>query len=108
MHVLIGLDGHELIDPHAAGLAYAPQVVALQIDEHDVFGALLRVRSELRHLARSSPGRRLRGRVPAIGRVSMRRPMTRTRRSGDELRIATPCHCASAAKGAGLAAHRRP
>ena len=31
------------------------------------------------------------------------RPLTRTSRSGEELRIATSCHCASAANGAGLA-----
>ena len=56
MHVRIGLDGHELIHPHAAGLAHAPEVVALQIDEHDVFGALLGVGGKFGHLARIISG----------------------------------------------------
>ena len=51
MHVRVALDAHELIHAHAAGLADAPEIVALQIDEHDVLGALLRMGDQRRDLA---------------------------------------------------------
>ena len=41
MDVRIRLDGHELIDLHGARFADPPQVVALQVDQHHVLGALL-------------------------------------------------------------------
>ena len=50
MHVGIGLDAHELIDAHGAGFADSPEVVALEVDQHHVLGALLRMRGELRSL----------------------------------------------------------
>ena len=69
VHVGIRLDAHEFIDAHAARLAHPAEIVALQIDEHHVLGALLRMRGELGHLgAHRRPGLRLRGRVPAMGR----------------------------------------
>ncbi len=42
----IALDLGEGVDPHRAGLAHAPEVVAPQVHEHDVLGALLRVRAQ--------------------------------------------------------------
>ena len=55
MHVGVGLDDHELIDPHGAGLAHATEIVALQVDEHDVLGALLGMGRKLAHLALRHP-----------------------------------------------------
>ena len=47
---------------HGARLAHAPEIVALQVDQHDVLGALLRMRVQLarqsevgrRHLRRAA------------------------------------------------------
>jgi hypothetical protein len=47
MHVRIRLDRHELVDLHAARLAHAPQIVALQVDQHHVLGPLLGMRVQL-------------------------------------------------------------
>src|SRR6185369_17607482 len=52
MHVRVRLDGHELIDAHAARLADPAKVVALEVDQHDVFRALFRMRRELSHLGK--------------------------------------------------------
>ena len=41
MHVGIGLHRHVLIDAHRAADADPAQIVALQIDQHDVLRALL-------------------------------------------------------------------
>ena len=38
---------HELIDVHGARFADAAEVVAFQVDQHDVLGALLRVGVQL-------------------------------------------------------------
>ena len=46
-HVRVGLDRHERLDLDAAGLADAPEVVAAEVDEHHVLGALLRVLEQL-------------------------------------------------------------
>src|SRR5690606_41193077 len=43
----IALDGHGVRDLDRAGLGNAADVVAGQVDEHDVFGALLRVGQQL-------------------------------------------------------------
>src|SRR5438445_12626796 len=40
-HVRIALDGHQLGDFYAAGHADAPQVVATEVHQHHVLGALL-------------------------------------------------------------------
>ena len=42
-HVRVGLDGHERLDLDGAVLAHAPEVVAAEVDEHHVLGALLLV-----------------------------------------------------------------
>ena len=48
MHdVRVGLDGHERLDLDGAVLAHAPEVVAAEVDEHDVLGALLLVREQV-------------------------------------------------------------
>jgi len=47
MHdVGIALDHHLLGDLHRAGLRHAPGIVAAQIDQHDMFGALLGIRQQ--------------------------------------------------------------
>ena len=48
MHqVRVGLDRHQLVDLDAAVLADAAEVVAAEVDEHHVLGALLRVGEQL-------------------------------------------------------------
>ena len=91
------------------GLADPPEVVALEVDEHDVLGALLGMRGELGHLARVV--RRAGGCAGACRRwAACRRAVrsTRTSRSGEEL---SDCHVRATARaprtGAGLAAHSR-
>src|SRR3984957_3989285 len=46
-NVAVGLDLHQLVDHDAAVLAHASQVVASQVDEHHVLGALLLVFQQL-------------------------------------------------------------
>jgi hypothetical protein len=46
-HVAVVLDGHEALDRHRAVFAHPPQVVAPEVDEHDVLGALLLVGEQL-------------------------------------------------------------
>ena len=83
-HVRVALDHRVLAHAHAADLRDAAHVVAAQVDQHHVLGALLRVGEQLASSARSSSGVRPRGRVPAIGRTSIRPSSSRTRISGDE------------------------
>ena len=61
VHVLIGLDGHQLVDPYGAGLAHPSEIVTLQVDQHDVLGPFLGVGRELAHFPT------LAGRIPAAG-----------------------------------------
>ena len=51
MHVRIGLGDHVFVHRHAARLADAAEIVALEVDQHDVFGALLRMRHEFGGIA---------------------------------------------------------
>src|ERR1700733_5279087 len=51
MHVRITLDAHELVGVHAARTADTSQIIALQVDQHDVFRALLRMHNQRRDLA---------------------------------------------------------
>ena len=68
----------------AAVLAHAAEVVAAEVDEHHVLGALLLVGEQLLRRSRSSSSASPpRGRVPAIGRVATRRPVTVTSGSGE-------------------------
>ena len=46
-HVAVVLDRHEVLDLDAAVLAHAAEVVAAEVDEHHVLGALLRVGEQL-------------------------------------------------------------
>ncbi len=76
-HVAVGLDLHQLVDRHAAVLADPPEVVAAEIDEHHVLGALLLVGQQLggdpavllgRRAARARAGdRRVRDVAPVDG-----------------------------------------
>ena len=50
-HVRVALHAHELVDLHAARHADAAEVVAPQVDQHDVLGALLVVGAQLGHEA---------------------------------------------------------
>ena len=69
MHdVAVGLDLHQLVDHNRAVLAHAAEVVAAEVDEHHVLGALLLVGEQLVGDRASSSGLAPRGRVPAIGR----------------------------------------
>jgi hypothetical protein len=56
VHVLVRLDGHELVHLYRAGLAHPPEVVALEVDQHDVLGPLLRVSCERTHLTQVLAG----------------------------------------------------
>ena len=66
-----------------AVVAHAAEIVAPEVDEHDVLGALFLVALELLGQAQILVVVLPRGRVPAIGCVSARRPSTRTSISGD-------------------------
>ena len=67
-----------------AVLAHPPEVVAPEVDEHHVLGALLLVGQQLRRRSRaSSAASAPRGRVPAIGRVETWRPVTVSSGSGE-------------------------
>ncbi len=50
MHMCVGLGDHELIDDHRTRFAHPSQIIAFQIDEHDVLGALLRMGYQCRSL----------------------------------------------------------
>ena len=90
-HVREALEPHELRHAHRAVGADPADVVAAEIDEHDVLGPLLLVALQLLAepqilLRRCAP----RGRVPAIGWVSTCDPSTRTSISGDDPTTDTP------------------
>src|SRR6266478_6598934 len=55
MGVRLTLDGHQLIHTHRARLAYAAEIVALEIDQHDVLRPLLRMGGERGHLRKVLP-----------------------------------------------------
>ena len=73
-HVAVPLERHQLVDGDRAELGHPPDVVARQIDEHDVLGALLGM---LHQLGRHEP-------VVLVGAPSATGPgdRARTRRSG--------------------------
>ena len=82
--VRVELHAHELVDAHAARHAHAPQVVAPEVDEHHVLGALLLVGAQVGDEAPVLGGVAPRRRVPAIGRVSTWSPCTVMSGSGLE------------------------
>ena len=47
MHVCVALQHHHLIDFDTAGFAHAAKIIALQINQHDMFRPLLWVRKQL-------------------------------------------------------------
>ena len=53
-HVAVPLDHHHVREFDGAVLGNAPHVVAAQVDQHDVFGTLLRVGQQLVGQRRSS------------------------------------------------------
>ena len=60
------------------------EIVAQEVDDHDVLGPVLLARQQLARRARaSSSGVAPRGRVPLIGRVSTRPPRSSRNRSGE-------------------------
>jgi hypothetical protein len=82
--VRVALDHHLVGHHHRAGLGDAADVVAAQVDQHQVLGQLLGIGLEFGFQpARSSSGVRPRGRVPAIGRTMASPPCTRTSTSGE-------------------------
>ena len=46
MHVRVGLGDHVFVHRHAARLADASEIVALEVDQHDVLGAFLGMRDQ--------------------------------------------------------------
>ncbi len=52
MHVGIAFHRHQFVHLDAAGITNATQIVALQVDQHDVLGALLGMRDQLAHARR--------------------------------------------------------
>jgi hypothetical protein len=81
--VRVGLHAHEGLDLDRAVLADPPEVVAAEVDEHHVLRALLLVREQLGGDRASSAVSPPRGRVPAMGRVLTRRPVTVSSGSGE-------------------------
>ena len=56
-HVRVALDEHQPLHLHRAVLADAAQIVAAQVHEHDVFGALLRIGQKFALRAPGPPSR---------------------------------------------------
>ena len=90
MHRREALERAQLGHRDAAVAADAREVVAQQVDDHHVLGAVLLAGRQLGR-ERVVLGRRAapRGRVPLIGRVSTRSPSSRRKRSGDDEAITT-------------------
>ena len=90
---------------HGAESGDATNVVAAEIDEHHVLGALLLVGAGAPPAsAASSSGVAPRGRVPAIGRTVTRPPATRTSSSGELPTSSTPSSTRWYMYGDGLSA----
>ena len=84
MHVRIRLGDHVLVHRHAAGFAHAPEIVALEVDQHDVLGAFLGMRDRARR-CRADPARRSLARARAgDGPRRDLAALMRSSRSGDD------------------------
>ena len=81
--VAVALEGHQLVDLLGAEAHDPADVVAGQVDEHDVLGQLLRVLDSSASSRRSSSSVEPRRRVPAIGREITRPSSSWTIGSGD-------------------------
>ncbi len=96
---------------HAAGFADAAEIVALEVDEHDVLGAFLGMRHQFGGVAPVLLGDPWRARVPAIGRVEISRPVDAQQPLGRR-REDRSCRAAArwrrTAPGSHGAARRRP
>ena len=67
-HVRVALDKHQLLDVHRTVFRNAAQIVAAQVDQHDVLGALLRIGGQFGFQCGVFLFIAPRARVPAIGR----------------------------------------
>ena len=109
MHdVGVALDEHEVfVTLTVPVFADTADVVAAEVDEHDVLGALFFVGEHLALGGEVGFFAGAAGRVPAMGRYSMRRPSTRTRSSGEEptmwvfLRVSLICAGALSCRSGG-------
>ena len=82
----IGFDLEQIADRHAAGLGDAAEIVADQIHDHQILGAVLGAGRKLRPLRRVVAVSR--AAVPFIGRAVIRPSAARSKNSsGDRLRI---------------------
>ena len=90
VHRRVLLDRHQFGHAHAVDLADAAEVVAQQVDDHQVLGERLFVLGQLLCAwPRPATGSAERGAVPLIGRaITLRSRSTERKRSGEELTIA--------------------
>ena len=79
----IAFDLHEFVYLDAAGNADAPDVVACQINQHDVFGSLFGIVFQFFRQLLIALYSVPRGRVPAMGRMVTSLSSKRTSNSGD-------------------------
>ena len=108
MHVCIGLGDHVFVHRHAAGLADAAEIVAFEIDQHDVLGAFLGMRHQLGGVAPILLGvpvaRARAGDGPRrnLAALDAQQPLGRRRKDAS-------CRgsCTLAANGAGFARRKR-
>ena len=90
-HVAVALEEELVGHLDRADRGDAADVVAAEIEQHQVLGALLRIGEQAVGVRRaSSAGVAPRGRVPAIGRIVTLPSRTRTRISGREQTIWKP------------------
>ena len=89
-HVAVVLEEELVGDLDAAERRDAADVVAAEVEQHQVLGAFLGVGEQLVAERLSSSGVAPRGRVPAIGRIVTSPSRTRTRISGLEPTTAKP------------------
>ena len=104
VHGLVGLDVHQVGHVHGADLADDAEVVAQQVDDHQVLGPVLLAGAQLLGQAHVLGRRPRRARqVPLIGFASTQRSRpTRRKRSGEELSTAASPKRRKAENGAGL------
>ena len=98
-HVAVPLDEHQVLHANAAELADAPDIVAAQVDQHDVLGDLLLVGAQIGlhravfHLIRAARPR------PGDGPILHRPPMhahQQLRRGADDVRCRLGFDCLAA------------
>ena len=106
MHVRVTLDRHQLVHFDRARHADAAEIVALQVDQHDVLGAFLGMADQFAHARRvvvAGEARPRAGDRPRLrDAVAHVRPGAPARNST----TAQSCHCSNPANGAGFARRR--